>query len=439
MTGPTGVDDRELEAVLAGRATRSARADDRELLAAVGQRIAATGQVRLVPLVPVAWERVAWLGSIAVALMIGLTAGLVGPRWLQGIGATAVPSATGETTSPTATTLEASTGERGLKIPMLPEQLAAAIPRLDGQLVIVQGRMDPERVPCPTGPAGCWAGRLAGYAGPPILAAPDGPADWDGSAVGRPVLAIDRGEARYVGQLGMSGAMRVAHPSTLVKPLDDADGLVLVEGRVNADCGASSGGCSIGIDDGISAGEVLQPVLAEPGRPPAHGGVGRFVLRWGDVAHSCPSTTGPGAPSCASPIGLPWTFVGWVAGDAIRTQPVPTCDGVDGDLCAALADLAVGDTPDVVSIDVGPFADRCARSCPLPAHGVDAPPLTHEVTATLTDGSGRSWACDSEGSDLGCRYGSVRNPRRSVSFGSSSTASPAGTSSSRTRKGCRST
>ncbi len=131
--------------------------------------------------------------------------------------------------------------------------------------------------------------------------------------------------------------------------------MVLVEGRVNADCGASAGGCSIGIDDGISAGEVLQPVLAEPGRPPAHGGVGRFVLRWGDVAHSCPSTTGPGAPSCASPIGLPWTFVGWVAGDAIRTQPVPTCDGVDGDLCAALADLAVGDTPDVVSIDVGPF------------------------------------------------------------------------------------
>ena len=300
-------------------------------------------------------------------------------------GATSPP----ETTSPTATTLEASTGERGLKIPMLPEQLAAAIPRLDGQLVIVQGRMDPERVPCPTGPAGCWAGRLAGYAGPPILAAPDGPADWDGSAVGRPVLAIDHGEARYVGQLGMSGAMRVAHPSTLVKPLDDADGLVLVEGRVNADCGASSGGCSIGIDDGISAGEVLQPVLAEPGRPPAHGGVGRFVLRWGDVAHSCPSTTGPGAPSCASPIGLPWTFVGWVAGDAIRTQPVPTCDGVDGDLCAALADLAVGDTPDVVSIDVGPFGGNVFTRGRRDAH--------RRIGQSLDD------CCDTEGSELGCR------------------------------------
>ena len=114
MTGTTSVDDRELEAVLAGRATRSARADDRELLAAVGQRIAAAparyGSSRS--------SRSPGSGSPgwvrrAVALMIGLTAGLVGPRWLQGIGAPAVSSATGETTSPTATTLEPSTGERG--------------------------------------------------------------------------------------------------------------------------------------------------------------------------------------------------------------------------------------------------------------------------------------------------------------------------------------
>jgi len=95
-------------------------------------------------------------------------------------------------------------------------------------------------------------------------------------------------------------------------------------------------------------------------------------------------------------------LVGALTGpSALRTQPVPTCDRVEGDLCATVAAHAVGETPDLVAIDVGLFGARCPANarCAAPPDGG----YPYEVVATLADGSGRAWICTADATGLSCQ------------------------------------
>jgi hypothetical protein len=137
MIARSGIDDRELVEVLTDRAGRAMRDDDQVLLAAVVTRVRATRQDRLRPRIPIRWERVAWVASVAAALVIGLGLGVSGPRWLGVVGSTATPLGTvGAAPSATLTfpprsqvPIPSSWLPDGAAIPLLPGQLAAAIPR----------------------------------------------------------------------------------------------------------------------------------------------------------------------------------------------------------------------------------------------------------------------------------------------------------------------
>jgi hypothetical protein len=210
---------------------------------------------------------------------------------------------------------------------------------------------------------------------------------WTGGAAGFLVMRIVDGSPRYVGMLRpRRDSIGPWKPSELaaIDPGERPGSLFLVDGSVRGVPCAGGTTCErviVGDDDGV--GDTIQ-IPPTPGwealRTP---GGAWFIVR--------PWSVGP------------WEVIGWMAHSGrVSTQPVPTCDQVDGGLCAALADRAVGDTPEVVSIDVGRLHDRCVRpaGCPLPAHG--GPVFTHEVTATLNDGSGRSWVCAATSSDLSC-------------------------------------
>jgi hypothetical protein len=397
MTSPNGVDDRELEELLAGRAARAARGDDHALLAAVRTRVRATHQDRLVPLIPVRWERMAWLASVAVALVIGLGAGLVGPRWLAAIGSTASPSitASGSPSSSSPGSLPSPTSSPTIvptqahSIPLLPEQLAAAATESEGQLVVVRGRMDPVRLPCPVGPAGCWAGRLAGYDGDPIFGAPDVDPNWSGGGGGSFVLRIQDGKPWYVGQLyERDGSIGPFRASTLPVTTDDdplvTPTFVLAEGALGP-C-RDVGDCALNpvLTDVADPGAG---VLLQRGAPITEERSGLLVLRGAD-----PRCFTAGTPDDPCPTVSPWTFLGWVAGDTMRAGPVPTCDRVEGDVCSSLGafvarQLLLERSPrdDLRAVHVGPVE---------PPSGSSEHPFV--VLATRVSGTTRAWGCDAE-------------------------------------------
>jgi hypothetical protein len=388
MTTMDGVEDRDLEEVLADRAARSSRDGDAALLAAVSSRVHVTRQDRLVPLMPLRWERVAWVASVATALVIGLGVGVLGPRWLAAVGSTAsAPASMGASTFPTQSAVPAPSSwvPDGDAVPLLPQQLAAAIPRHEGEVVVVQGRMEPGRRACPTGPAGCWVGTLDGDDGPEIFGDPQVVSGWTGGASGYLVLRVRDGTVRYIGTLKPHDESVVSwKPSELatLHPSEWSGSLFLVYGSVQgAPCrgGTTCPTVTIGDRAGDGSGDtIVLNAMRGTGSLPSTGDRS-FIVQ--------PTFVGE------------WQAVSWLPASArLRIHPVPTCDGVDGDLCAALADLAIGDTPGVVAVDVGPFEVRCQ-----PNTRCARPSFTNEVVATLPDGSGRAWGCTADASGLSCQ------------------------------------
>ena len=251
--------------------------------------------------------------------------------------------------------------------------------------------MDPE-LECPALRVRQAAGRAGWPAarGRPILAAPTGRRlGWLG---GRPAGPRDRPRrGPVVGPLGMSGAMRVAHPSR-----SSSRSTRLTAWSWSRVASTPIAGRAQAMLDRRRRRHLGRggPAAGARGtrRPPAHGGVGRLVLRWGDVAHSCPSTTRPGARVAHRRSGC--------RGRSSDGSPAMRSGPAGADMrwrrwrsVLALGISRAGDTPD--------SSDR------------RRPVRWRLFTRGRRDAhrrSGGAWICDAEGSELAADHALVRSP-----------------------------